>query len=100
MFVWVMKMLQYERTDFSEGIDTNKTRTSKECMLCYYWYFKNVGYKFESNTCNKCHNVLMTWCIVILNVNGADYRCILCGISRNEAVNILNNTVLEDKAVL
>ena len=55
-----MKMLQYERTDFSEGIDTNKTRTSKECMLCYYWYFKNVGYKFESNTCNKCHNVLMT----------------------------------------
>ena len=55
-----MKMLQYERTDFSEGIDTNKTSTSKECMLCYYWYFKNVGYKFESNTCNKCHNVLMT----------------------------------------
>ena len=97
-------MLQYERTDFSEGIDSNKTSASKECMLCYYWYFKNIGYKFESNACNKCHNALMTVyelkSIVILNVNGADYKCILCGISRNEAVNILNNTVLEDKGVL
>ena len=32
--------------------------------------------------------------IVILNVKDADYRCILWGISKNEAVNILNNTVL------
>ena len=29
-----------------------------------------------------------------------DYRCILCGISRNKAVNILNNSVLEDKGVI
>ena len=35
-----------------------------------------------------------------LNVKGVDYRCILCGISRNKAVNILNNYVLEDKGVL
>ena len=33
--------------------------------------------------------------IGILNVNCSDYRCILCGISRNEAVNILNNIVSE-----
>ena len=32
---------------------------SKECMLCHYWYFKDIGYKFESNVC-KCHDVLMT----------------------------------------
>ena len=38
--------------------------------------------------------------IAILNVKGADFRCILCGISRNEAVNMLNNYVLEDKSVL
>ena len=35
-----------------------------------------------------------------MNVKDADYRCILWGISRNEAVNILNNSVLEDKSVL
>ena len=34
--------------------------------------------------------------IAILNVKGVDYRCILWGISRNEAVNILNNSLLED----
>ena len=53
-------MLQYERIDTSEGIDTNKTNASKECMLCCYWYFQNIGYKFESNVCNKCHDILMT----------------------------------------
>ena len=60
MSVWVVKMLQYEKIDVSEGIDTNKTSASKECMLCHYWYFKDTGYKFESNVCNKGHDVLMT----------------------------------------
>ena len=29
-------------------------------MLCHYWYFKDVGYKFEPHVGNKCHDVLMT----------------------------------------
>ena len=31
-------MLEYDRIDISEGIDTNKTSASKECNICYYWY--------------------------------------------------------------
>ena len=73
-------------------------------MLFHYWYSENIGYKFESSVCKKCHNVLMTAYelknIAILNVKGVDCRCILWGISRNEAVNILNNSVLEGKGVL
>ena len=38
--------------------------------------------------------------IATLNVKGVDDRCILWGISRIEAMNILNNSVLEDKGVL
>ena len=38
--------------------------------------------------------------IAMLNVKGVDFRCILWGINRNEAVNRLNNSVLEDKSVL
>ena len=38
--------------------------------------------------------------IAILNVKGVDYRCILWNTSKNLAVNILNNSVLEDKGVL
>ena len=73
-------MLQYKNIDVSEGIDTNKTIVSKECMLCHYWYFKDVRFKFELHVCNKCHDVLVTAYhlknIAILNAKGADFRCI------------------------
>ena len=29
-------------------------------MLCPYWYFKDVGFRFELHVCNKCHDVLIT----------------------------------------
>ena len=38
--------------------------------------------------------------IAILNAKGVDYRCILWGISKNDAVDRLNNSVLKDKGVL
>ena len=73
-------------------------------MLFHYWYFKEVGFKFEPHACNKYHDVLITAyeskSIAILNVKDFDFRCILWGISRNEAVNSLNNSVLEDKGLL
>ena len=98
------KMLQYGKISVSEEIDTNKTSASKECMLCHYWYFKDVGFKFEPHVCNKCHDILITAYelknIATLNVKGVDFRCILLGISRDEAVNRLNNFVLDDKGVL
>ena len=92
------KNVTVQKTDVSEGIDTNKTGASKECMLCHYWYFKDAGFKFELNFCNKCHDVLMTAYelknIVILNVKGVDFKCFLWGISRDEAVNRLNKWIL------
>ena len=38
--------------------------------------------------------------IAILNVKGVDFRCVLWEISRDEAVNRLINSVLEDEDVL
>ena len=35
-------MLQYERIDLSEGIYFDKSDKSKECMICHYWYFKDI----------------------------------------------------------
>ena len=76
-----MKMLQNEKFYVSEGIGINKTSASKECMLCHYWYFKNVSNKSEPLVCNKFHDILMTSYelknIAILTVKGVDYRCIL-----------------------
>ena len=36
-----------------EGIDINKTNTSKECGICHYWYFKDIGFKYEPYFCNS-----------------------------------------------
>ena len=38
--------------------------------------------------------------MAILTVKGVDYSCILWRISKNDAVNTLSNSVLEDKGVL
>ena len=97
-------MLQYKKISVLEGIDVNKTSASKECKLCHYWYFKDVGFKFEPHVSNKCHDLLMTAyelkIIVILNVKRVDVRCILWGISKDEAVNRLNKSVLKNKSLL
>ena len=53
-------MIRYGKSDVSERNDINKTSTSKECMLCHYWSFRDVGFKFEPHVYNKCHDVLMT----------------------------------------
>ena len=37
VFLLVIKILQYNRTDVSEGIDINKTSASKKCDICHYW---------------------------------------------------------------
>ena len=40
-------MLYYDSIDLSEGIDVNKTRKSKECDICHYWYFLNKVFRFN-----------------------------------------------------
>ena len=97
-------MLRYQQIDVSEGIDVNKRSASKECELCHSWFFKDIGFKCEEHVCNKCHDLLaMTYClknIAILNAKGATFRCILMGISKNEGLKKLNNSVTYDRGVL
>ena len=50
--------MQYNKIDVSEGIDVNKTSVSKGCGLCHYWFFKDIGFKFEEYVCNGCHDLL------------------------------------------
>ena len=51
-------MLYYGRTDVSEGIGVNKTKTLKECIICHYMYFLDKGFKFQPDVCNGYHDVL------------------------------------------
>ena len=97
-------MLQYQKTDVSEGIDVNKTSESEECELCHYWFLKDVGFKFEKHVCNGCHDLLtMAYSlknIAILSAKEATFRCVLMGINKNEGLKRLNNSVTYDKGVL
>ena len=97
-------MLQYERIYVSEGIDLNKSDKSKECMVCNYWYFKDVGYKYQPHVCNGCHDLSMVVHdlndFMILNIKGVDYRCYVFNMSKNDAIKLLNNSWLDNKRVL
>ena len=97
-------MLQYEKIDVSEGIDVNKTSASKGYELCHYWFFEDVGFKFEEHICNGHHDLLtMTHSlknIAILSAKGTTFRCLLMGISKNEGLKRLNNSVTYDRGVL
>ena len=52
-------MLQYQRISVLEGIDVSKSNKSKECVICHYWYFRDIGYKLEPYICNGCHDISM-----------------------------------------
>ena len=97
-------MLQYERIDVSEGINTDRSNKSNEFVICHYWYFKDIGYKSEPHSCNKCHNISRMVYelenIAILNVKDVDYRCVLWNITRNDAINMLDNSELDGKSTL
>ena len=51
-------MLEYDRIDISEGININKTSASKECRFFHYWYFKDIGFKYEPYLCNGCDGLM------------------------------------------
>ena len=94
-------MLQYNRIDVSEGIDINKRSKSKECKIFHYWYFKDIGFKFEPYLCNSCHGLMQK----ALNFNNnaivyfkaSVYRIHFWYMSKDYAINIMNNSNLIDK---
>ena len=51
-------MLEYDRTDLSEGIDIKKRKkTSRECSLCKFYYFLDKNFNYGPYLCNGCHDM-------------------------------------------
>ena len=97
-------MISYERIDCSEGIDFNKGVNSVKCMICNYWYFKDIGFKYQPYVCNRCHNFSMTVQnlsdFFVATIKNIGYRVYITGVDKKAAVFILKNSDLSDKAVL
>ena len=48
-------MLYYHSIDISKGTDLVKSKNSKECMTCHYWFF-NHGFEFKDSVGNGFHD--------------------------------------------
>ena len=94
-------MLEYNRIDILEEIDVNKTSASKECDICHYWYFNDIGFKYEPYLCNGCHDLMQKTVsfngVAIINVKGGAYRIYFWHMSKDDAISIINNSKLVDK---
>ena len=63
-------------------------------------FFKR--FKFQSYVYNRCHDLVMMSMslsdIDILDIKGADYRCIISGISQSEPISLMQNIDLTKKS--
>ena len=94
-------MLEYERIDISEWINLNKTNLLKECDICHYCYFKDIGFKYERYFCNGCHDLKPKAISfnndAVVYVKGSAYRIHFRYMSKDDAINIMNGSNLANK---
>ena len=74
----------------------------KSAIFATIGIFLNKWFKFQPNVCIGCHDLLMIPMnlsdIAILNIKSADHRCIISGISKSEAINLIQNIDLTRKS--
>ena len=95
------KMLEYNKIDISEGIGIKKTSASKEGDISHYWYFLNKNFSYEPYLCNGCHDLMQKAFnfndVAISSIKGNDYRIHIWYMSKNDAINLMNNSSLNEK---
>ena len=94
-------MLEYEKTDISNGTDVNQSDKSKEYMLCHYWYFLDKSFSYGPHLCDGCYN-MMQKCIklkniAVVHVKKSEYRSYFLYMGKREAKKLLTNSNLIDK---
>ena len=94
-------MIECKRIDILEGIDVNKKKLSKERDSCHYWYFKDIGFKYEPYLCNGCHDLMQKAMgfnnIAIVYIKENAYRIYFWYMSKDDAINIMAGSNLADK---
>ena len=74
---------------------------SKECDICHYWYFKDIGFKYEKYLCNGCHNLMQKAMsfnnVAIVYVKENAYRINFQYMSKDDAIKIMNGSNLVDE---
>ena len=47
-------MLEYDRINAQKGINVNKTDDQRHCIICHYWYFVEINFRFHHKICDGC----------------------------------------------
>ena len=92
-------MLYYDRIVINKDIDPTKSNKNREYMICHYC-FLIMDSNFNILYAMGCHGLSMLCLnisnIAIITVKNVDYHCILYNIRKSEAINLLEDCVLED----
>ena len=92
-------MLEYDRIDVSEGVDT--MQNTLECGLCSFWYFRDKNFNYQKYYCNGRHDMSMKTVsiknLAIVYSKGNACRIHFCYMSKDDAINIMYNSNLIDK---
>ena len=95
-------MLEYNKIDVSEGIDTKKcNETSTECSLCKFYYFLNKNFNYQMYLCDGCHDMsikaISMQHLAIVYHGGNAYCVNYMFMRRNDAFNLIKNSIIIDK---
>ena len=73
----------------------------EECDICHYWYFKDIGYKYETYLCNDYHDLMQRAMsfnnIAIVYIKESACRIHFWYMSKDDAINIMNGSNLVHK---
>ena len=71
------------------------------CDICHYWYFKDIGFKYEPYLCNGCHDLMQKAMgfnnIAIVYIKENAYRIHFWHMSKDDVINIMNDSILHYK---
>ena len=92
-------MLEYNRTDISEGIDVNKNKNiSRKYSLCKFYYFLNKNFKYGPYLCDGCYDMSMKansmQNLAIVYHGETAYRVSFVFMSKKDAFNLIKNAVI------
>ena len=74
---------------------------SKECDICHYWYFKDIGFKYQLYFSSGCHDLMQKAMsfndVAFVYVKGNAYRIHFWYMSKDNATSIMSNSNLVNK---
>ena len=93
--------MAYNRTEVSQGIDTNKTRSPHKCIVCHYWYFLMISFRFQLKICYGFHDMTQKYIsfgdVTVVIIERNSFRIHFWFITRSETVDRIKNTHLSEK---